>query len=61
MYIHINPNSYTFAPTTMETLGRLGKVAVELINKLASIAAEVGEGEKGAFMASALRIGSWMV
>ena len=39
----------------METIGRLGKLAMELIKKLAAVAAAGGAVEKGAYMAGALR------
>lgn len=54
-YESIDPNGYTFVPISVETFGRLGKPAMELINKLAATAAAGGAVEKSAFMANALR------
>ena len=54
-YESIDLNGYTFVPISVETFRRLGKPAMELINKLAAMAAARGAVEKGAFMAGALR------
>ena len=50
-YESIGPNGYTFVPISVETFGRLGKPAMELINKLAATVAAGGAVEKSAFMA----------
>ena len=54
-YASIEPGSYTFVPIAVETFRQLGKPAMELINKLAAMAAAGGAEEKGDLMASALR------
>ena len=54
-YESIDRNGYTFVPISVETFGRLGKPAMEFINKLAATAAAAGAVEKSAFRANALR------
>ena len=53
-YESIGPNGHAFIPISVETFGRLGKPAMELIN-IAATAATGGTVEKGAFTAGALR------
>ena len=48
------PNGYAFTPLSHETFGRLGKPAMELLNKLANVAAESGV-YKESFVTNALR------
>ena len=47
------PNSYTFLLSPLETFGRLGELAMELVNKLFATATAGGVIDKGACMARA--------
>ena len=53
-YLTTDPHGYTFVPLSHETFGRLGKPAMDLINTLASAAAESGVYKEG-FVINALR------
>ena len=54
-YESIGPNGYTFVPLLVETVRRVGKPAMELINNLAATAVVGGAIEKGPLMVGALR------
>ncbi len=50
-----NPDGYAFRPLSIESYGHLGKPAMELLNTLASTAAEGGTVRKDHFVSNALR------
>ena len=50
-----DPHGYAFIPLSMETYGRMGKPAMELLNKLAETAADGGVN-KDSFVTNALRV-----
>jgi hypothetical protein len=54
-YLSADPNGYQFVPLSMESFGRLGEPAMQLLNRL-SIAATEGRTllDKGVFVRSAL-------
>ena len=54
-YRRIDSTGYTFHPLTVETYGRLGTPAMQLLNKIADIAENTGSVHKGAFVTNALR------
>jgi hypothetical protein len=54
-YETADPGGYAFVPLVVETYGRLGKAAMELLNTLATTAAAGGAVRKSAFVANALR------
>jgi hypothetical protein len=54
-YETADPNGYAFVPLAVETYGRLGKAAMELLNTLASAATAQGNLAKPSFVQNALR------
>ena len=46
---------YAFVPLTSETFGRLGKPAMDVLNKVAMVAATKGRVDKARFMQTALK------
>jgi len=54
-YASADPNGYTFIPLSMESFGRLGKPAMQLLNRLATTAADSGAVRKDTFVGGALR------
>ena len=54
-YSSADPNGYAFVPLSVETFGRLGKPAMELLNQLATTAASGGTARKDCFVIGALK------
>lgn len=54
-YQTADPTGYAFTPISVESFGRLGKPAMELLSTLASIAAAGGSVDRDMFMTNALR------
>jgi hypothetical protein len=54
-YATADPNGYAFIPLSVETFGRMGKPAMELLNTLATAAAAGGAVQKTGFVVNALR------
>ena len=54
-YQQAYPGGYAFTPLSMESYGRMGKPAMELLSTLATQASESGAFTKGDFVGSALR------
>ena len=50
-----DPNGYAFVPLSMESFGRLGKPAMQLLNTLATKAVDGGVVVKGSFVVNAMR------
>ena len=50
-----DPAAYAFQPLSVETYGRLGKPAMQMLNTLASAATNAGVQHKGNFVTNALR------
>ena len=55
LYRTADPNGYAFTPLSVETYGRLGEPAMELLNALAGVAAAGGTVFKAGFVTNALR------
>jgi hypothetical protein len=54
-YETADPNGYAFVPLVVETYGRMGKAAMEMLNTLATAASSSGAVQKSSFVTNALR------
>ena len=55
LYRAHEPDAYDFVPLSHESFGRLGRPAMELLNKLADTAVRCGDVRRDVFVTNALR------